>query len=188
MSYFVTPRSTSESRGTSTSGRTSNTSRCSTTTWSPSFRTTILSPSDPRPFGRSREVPGRRHLHERASRRGGRPGHRRACPAWTMRPRSSWASSVKRYCAQWSRRLLLGRQRRSPSISAPLLPISVVQLSGEYDRIDTGMFWVPVQHDGPRAPLAAGGRSRDARSAEGAARSVASAKRGDSRRVVSPAI
>jgi DNA-binding transcriptional LysR family regulator len=30
-----------------------------------------------------------------------------------------------------------------------ILPISVVQLSGEYDRIDTGMFWVPVQQDGP---------------------------------------
>ena len=30
-----------------------------------------------------------------------------------------------------------------------ILPISVVQLSGEYDHIDTGMSWVPVQHDGP---------------------------------------
>jgi DNA-binding transcriptional LysR family regulator len=30
-----------------------------------------------------------------------------------------------------------------------ILPLVVVQLTGEYDQIDTGMFWAPIRHDGP---------------------------------------
>ena len=70
-------------------------------------------------------------------------------------PSLDWASQI--LVSQFTDAVLLAVE--SPTVArAPatlgeylsaILPITVVQLTGEYDRIDTGMFWAPVQHDGP---------------------------------------
>jgi DNA-binding transcriptional LysR family regulator len=70
-------------------------------------------------------------------------------------PSLDWAPQI--FVGQFTDAVLLAVE--SPTVArAPatlgeylsgILPIAVVQLTGEHDRIDTGMFWAPIQHDGP---------------------------------------